>query len=566
MKLLRSLSLSFVALCAAVAFGQPTPTPTAVALTVNKTTGAITAPVAAATFGSANNLSTTTAVDGYFADPSTNGSFSASPWRSDLSVYSQAETTAEVSLRQRLHVPFFPERAWHDSPPAKAALNVASTITSAATISRSSSSLRIYRGAMASAGGSYPDELFNKPDYITTNNESSAICIEFGFDGTDFEVYTKDNGGRYRILVDGQIASSDTSLGNTGNLYYQKFTFPTRRQRIITIEGGNVFFFGGLKIGPNDSVYLPSAAPQQRVIIVGDSFTEGTGATGPFRAWSHIAADALGWDGWSSGSGSTGWATAGSNQAKFVDRLTADVINRSPDIVVFAGGINDETYYGSNGSAAYTAQVEACLDALLIGLPNLDQIVIVGPWWPSSAANANRDGVRAVLQQAAADYGAIWIDPKGWITGTGRVGTTTGTGNADLYTSSDGTHPSTAGHAYLARRFVEDYQRQLGATVDPLAQQRVASSLVSLTATATINFASMLNGADDTQTVTVDGASTATTSTVSLGWSASLETGIIVAQAWVSASNTVSIRVHNASGGTVDPAALTVRVRVQQER
>jgi phospholipase/lecithinase/hemolysin len=41
-----------------------------------------------------------------------------------------------------------------------------------------------------------------------------------------------------------------------------------------------------------------------------------------------------------------------------------------------------------------------------------------------------------------------------WITGTGRVGATTGTGNADTYIGSDATHPTDAGHAYLARRVV----------------------------------------------------------------------------------------------------------------
>ena len=43
-------------LCAGLAFAQPTPTTSTVSLTVNKTTGAITGPVSAATFKSANSL------------------------------------------------------------------------------------------------------------------------------------------------------------------------------------------------------------------------------------------------------------------------------------------------------------------------------------------------------------------------------------------------------------------------------------------------------------------------------------------------------------------------------
>ncbi|MBC8040380.1 MAG: hypothetical protein H7Y06_07555, partial [Opitutaceae bacterium] len=47
---------------------------------------------------------------------------------------------------------------------------------------------------------------------------------------------------------------------------------------------------------------------------------------------------------------------------------------------------------------------------------------------------------------------ATFISPKGWITGTGKVGTTTATGNANYYISADGTHPSPEGHAYLGRK------------------------------------------------------------------------------------------------------------------
>jgi hypothetical protein len=47
----------------------------------------------------------------------------------------------------------------------------------------------------------------------------------------------------------------------------------------------------------------------------------------------------------------------------------------------------------------------------------------------------------------------IVTDPNGsWITGTGNVSNPVGNGNADLYISSDGVHPTSAGIAYLAGR------------------------------------------------------------------------------------------------------------------
>ncbi|MBX3751394.1 MAG: hypothetical protein KF897_15050 [Opitutaceae bacterium] len=78
-----------------IALGQPASvTPTNQTLMVNGTTGAIAAPVSSATFISANGLITASTVNGYFADPSTNGSFSASAWRTDLSVLTAAEIAA----------------------------------------------------------------------------------------------------------------------------------------------------------------------------------------------------------------------------------------------------------------------------------------------------------------------------------------------------------------------------------------------------------------------------------------------------------------------------------------
>ncbi|MBC7367558.1 MAG: hypothetical protein H7343_12255 [Undibacterium sp.] len=89
--------LGSLALSRPVARGQPTPTPTATALTVNKTSGAITAPVAAATFASANGLTGTTALNGYFADPTANASFAAATWRTRLSLGTLATQSGTFS-------------------------------------------------------------------------------------------------------------------------------------------------------------------------------------------------------------------------------------------------------------------------------------------------------------------------------------------------------------------------------------------------------------------------------------------------------------------------------------
>ena len=83
-------------------------------------------------------------------------------------------------------------------------------------------------------------------------------------------------------------------------------------------------------------------------------------------------------------------------------------------------------------------------------------------------------------------------------------------------------------------------------------------------APVSLDFGSIAAGAEATLTITVIGALTADTPTVSLGWSAALESGIIVKQAWVSATNTVSVTVINVEGTAIDPAAVTCRATVHQ--
>lgn len=77
--------------------------------------------------------------------------------------------------------------------------------------------------------------------------------------------------------------------------------------------------------------------------------------------------------------------------------------------------------------------------------------------------------------------------------------------------------------------------------------------------TATLNADSLVDGAGDTDTVTVPG--------VALGdmvLSASLAVDVagLIVTAYVSAANTVSIRFQNETGGTVDLASATLRMVV----
>jgi hypothetical protein len=89
-----------------------------------------------------------------------------------------------------------------------------------------------------------------------------------------------------------------------------------------------------------------------------------------------------------------------------------------------------------------------------------------------------------------------------------------------------------------------------------------AAALGIFSSTAALDFPSIGALGETTLTITVTGAVTTNSPSVSLGWSAALETGIVVKQAWVSAANTVSIRIANITAGAIDPVSITCRATV----
>lgn len=95
------------------------------------------------------------------------------------------------------------------------------------------------------------------------------------------------------------------------------------------------------------------------------------------------------------------------------------------------------------------------------------------------------------------------------------------------------------------------------ATLD--SDGRVPVGQVALTATATLDFASIAAGAVGTLTTTVTGAATGDFALVSPP--GNLTAGL-VHSAFVSAANTVTIRIINGTAGAIDPASATWGIAV----
>lgn len=83
----------------------------------------------------------------------------------------------------------------------------------------------------------------------------------------------------------------------------------------------------------------------------------------------------------------------------------------------------------------------------------------------------------------------------------------------------------------------------------------------ALPGSATYDAGSLADGAGATTTVTVAGAALGDFALASLG----VDLQGIAVTAYVSAANTVSVRLQNETGGTIDLASTTLRVLVLQK-
>jgi len=213
------------------------------------------------------------------------------------------------------------------------------------------------------------------------------------------------------VKIDGEYTSL-TPISIPTQLYnYIDFgSVGTRLVEVILTSG----IFGGVYTDATGTI-SPAPAKGPKTVIVGDSFSAGQGASagmsyrGAFPAW---MADFLGWDDVIvSGIGGTGYlATNAGGNTTYRQRVQHDVIDNSPDVVVFTGGYNDKA---SSYADIYT---EACLlfKQVRDALPFVE-IIVFSPFWFRGAdtfKSATWDiiPVRDALRDAAALYSCEFCD------------------------------------------------------------------------------------------------------------------------------------------------------------
>lgn len=329
-------------------------------------------------------------------------------------------------------------------------------------------------------GTSFPDNNYVKNMAVTTSSSNGNLVVEFSHYGSKLELREAAKGGKYRIAVDEgngySYVSADAQDASPalGGIYLRLVDFGSVKFRSIRVEYSSTMF-GGVIIGPNDTLTPPLTPPKPRAIIFGDSFTEaGSSGASISHGYASILCELLGWECWNSGVGGTGYiatGVAGSGRTNFQGRVLQDIISYSPDIVVIAGGINDESYPISDVEKA----VRLLVNTICSALPNT-MLITLSNFAPAGNPPSNRLAIRDVIKTVSKEYGASFVDvleggsynesgdkvtPKtgSWITGSGNTGNVQATGNASLFISSDATHPTKEGHAYLGRRVATEIYR-----------------------------------------------------------------------------------------------------------
>ncbi|MEW1803215.1 SGNH/GDSL hydrolase family protein [Streptomyces virginiae] len=307
----------------------------------------------------------------------------------------------------------------------------------------------------------------------TLSSSQSIWSVRFGTDATAFQVrFNWQTGGCYRIWVNGRpMTDLMQSLGGTtlGSTHLMTVNLGAAQPRLIQIDF-SVAPFGGVYLPPGATMWKPPQ-PRDRIMVFGDSIPGGSNMNtgGGSGTWFPRAARALGYaDAWNESLGSTGYITAGST-ATLGTRAPIDVIPNNPDVLIISAGYND-----NGGSQASIQSAAASLySAIKAGLPNC-RIYVIGCWSPTGSPGSSITNTDNTLRNEAAAAALPFISPitggvynsagtlvathGPWITGTGRVGATTGSGNADVYIGTDATHPTDAGHRYLADRVVASIQ------------------------------------------------------------------------------------------------------------
>lgn len=332
---------------------------------------------------------------------------------------------------------------------------------------------RYTNAQMGKAGDTFPR--FKYVDSHSVTRDSGRIGggffgVEFNIDCKEFEIITLGTMGSYRLAVDEGLGLKYTNEDKQkiseadGAGYLTKIVFKDKRIRKIRLELTNTIF-GGLNIKRTDTVFPIGLPELPLACFTGSSITEG--------GYPWLVSQILGLNGINVGVGSTGYLEPGlNNRLKYIDRADHDIIKPNPAVVFIEGGINDS----GHDIPDVVREADRLYKHIKSNLPNA-KIIVIGMYWPrtpsESVLNMNKALRECALENeipfidllkgdTVLSDGTLVTEGTGsFISGTGKDGSPRDDGNADIYTSSDSTHPTKQGKIYLATRLATEIYKIL---------------------------------------------------------------------------------------------------------
>ena len=315
---------------------------------------------------------------------------------------------------------------------------------------------------------------------ITTDQNAWMHALEFMTDSDTVEIGVFTNNVKQTFIqVDGQYVSFTPVTGTGASAdNFIKLVFASRKPRRIRMMGcalnsnGNLTLWKQIRIKAICDFWKP---PQQDVVklgFCGDSYAEGTNGAGTVYpvsngSWPTLTGELLGFrDVRQLAVGGTGYlADNTGTRSTFRAQIPRFAAQAPFDLFVVGHGYND---YSSSPSAITTEATLAlqALRAANIGVP----IVVLGSQAGARGPDATTiavDGAISAAVTAIADrlckFAPVSSDVPTWLNGTGKSGTTNGTGNSDVYVDPDGIHPTLAGAEYIAYRTARAVRTALAA-------------------------------------------------------------------------------------------------------
>ena len=332
---------------------------------------------------------------------------------------------------------------------------------------------RYTNAQIAKAGEIFPRYKYVASFSVTGNNGvigGGFFGVEFDIDCKEFELLTLGTGTSYKLAIDDGEGFKYTNANNQkisepdGSGYITKIVFPSKKLRRVRFEVINGIF-GGVNINKTDMLFPISLPKLPLACYTGSSITEG--------GYPWLVSQILGMDCINAGVGSTGYVNPGlNNRRKYIDRADNDLIKPNPDLIVIEGGINDSGYE----IPEVIAEADKLYKYIRSNLPNV-KLIVIGMYWPRDAHQPVLDMNKA-LRETCLNNQIAFIDllkgdtvlPNGklvtenmgaFINGTGNAGEPNGSGNSDVYTSSDKTHPTQEGKLYISQRIATEIYKIL---------------------------------------------------------------------------------------------------------